>query len=61
MVRTTKRIRLTRKVTIDGKDAEIGSVHLLPAATAEMLIGHGSAVELNFVWRFLDSIRKRRK
>jgi hypothetical protein len=52
----TKWLRLTRSVFLDGRHAEEGSIQDVAQPLADDLIGQGSAVQMNFVFRFFARI-----
>jgi hypothetical protein len=43
--KATKRVELTRAIILDRQHAEAGSVHDVPRALANRLIGEGSAIQ----------------
>jgi hypothetical protein len=56
-VLSTKRIRLTRSIFLDGLHGKEGSIHDVAKSLAVDLVAQGPAVQLNVVSRFFSHIR----
>ena len=52
----TKWIRLTRSISLDGRDGEKGSIHLVDQTLADDLVAWDSAVRLNPLSLFFSRI-----